>query len=136
MASFALTDAKVTVNAVDLSTYVRQVTINVSADELDDTAMGDTFRSRIGGLKDWTVSLEFNQDFSASAVDATLWTAYQAGVVTVTVKATSAANSATNPQYSGSVLVSQVNPIANGVGDLASQSITWQGAGTLSRLTA
>ena len=135
MASFAFTDAKVTVNSVDLSTYVRQVTINVSADEQDDTAMGDTFRSRIGGLKDWSVNLEFNQDFAAGAVDATLWPLLGT-TTTVTVKATSAANSATNPQYSGSVLVSQVNPLTNGVGDLATTSVTWNGAGTLSRLTS
>lgn len=134
MASFALTDAKVTVGGTDLSTYVRQVTINVSADEQDDTAMGDTFRSRIAGLKDWSVNLEFNQDFAAGAVDATLWPLLGT-VATVTVKATSAANSVTNPQYSGSVLVSQVNPLTNGVGDLATTSITWNGAGTLSRLT-
>ena len=57
-------------------------------------------------------------------------------ISTVTVKATSAANSATNPQYSGSVLVSQVNPLTNGVGDLATTSITWNGAGTLTRLTS
>ncbi|HEY9416721.1 MAG TPA: hypothetical protein VIQ30_18355 [Pseudonocardia sp.] len=135
MASFALTDAKVTVGGTDLSTYVRQVTINVTADEQDDTAMGDTFRSRIAGLKDWSVNLEFNNDFAAGAVDATLWPLLGT-TTTVTVKATSAANSATNPQYSGSVLVSQVNPLTNGVGDLATTSITWSGAGTLSRLTS
>ncbi|HEY9417121.1 MAG TPA: hypothetical protein VIQ30_20375 [Pseudonocardia sp.] len=135
MASFAFTDAKVTVGGTDLSTYVRQVTLNVNADELDDTAMGDTFRSRIGGLKDWSVNLEFNQDFAAGAVDATLWPLLGT-TTTVTVKATSATNSATNPLYSGSVLVSQVNPLTNGVGDLATTSITWNGAGTLSRLTS
>lgn len=135
MPSFSFTDAKVTVNGVDLSTYVRQATINVSAAELEDTAMGDTFRSRVGGLKDWSVNLEFNQDFAAGAVDATLWPLLGTTTV-VTVKATSAANSATNPQYSGSVLVSQYNPLTNGVGDLATTSVTWQGAGTLSRLTA
>ena len=135
MGSFSFTDAKVTVNGVDLSTYVRQATINVSAAELEDTAMGDTFRSRVAGLKDWSVNLEFNQDFAAGAVDATLWPLLGTTTV-VTVKATSAANSATNPQYSGSVLVSQYNPLTNGVGDLATTSVTWQGAGTLSRLTA
>ena len=135
MASFAFTDAKVTVGGTDLSAYVRQVTLNVNADELDDTAMGDQFRSRIAGLKDWSVNLEFNNDFAAGAVDATLWPLLGT-TTTVTVKATSAANSATNPQYSGSVLVSQVNPLTNGVGDLATTSITWNGAGTLSRLTS
>ena len=34
--------------------------------------MGDTFQSRTGGLKDGTLSIEFQQDF-ASSVDATLF---------------------------------------------------------------
>lgn len=136
MATFALTDAFVTVNAVNLSDHVRSVTVNGTADQLDDTAMGDLFRSRIAGLKDWTISLEFNQDFAASNVDATLWAAYVAGTVPVVVRATSAAASATNPQYSGTVVVSAYSPLTNGVGDLATTSVTWQGAGTLARATA
>ena len=135
MATFAMTDASVVINSVDLSDHVRQVTLNVSADELDDTAMGDTFRSRIGGLKDWSVTLEFNQDFAASEVDATLWPLLGT-TTTITVKPTSSAVGATNPSYSGSVLVSQYNPMTNGVGDLATTSVTWQGAGTLTRATS
>lgn len=135
MATFAFTDAYVTVNSVDLSDHVRQVTLDVSADELEDTAMGDTFRSRIGGLKDWSVTLEFNQDFAASEVDATLWPLL-GSTTTVVVRPTSAAAGATNPQYSGTVLVSQYNPLTNSVGDLATTSVTWQGASTLARATA
>ncbi|MET8265939.1 radical SAM protein [Micromonospora arida] len=135
MATFALTDAVVTVGGTDLSDHVRQVTINASADQLDNTAMGQTFRSRQGGLKDWTVTLEFNQDFAASEIDATLWPLLGTNA-TVTVKATSASTSATNPLYSGSVLVSGYNPLGNGVGDLATTSVTWQGAGALSRATS
>ncbi|HEX6968961.1 MAG TPA: radical SAM protein [Micromonosporaceae bacterium] len=135
MATFAFTDASVVVNSVDLSDHVRQVTLNVSADELDDTAMGDTFRSRIGGLKDWSVTLEFNNDFAASEVDATLWPLLGT-TTTITIKPTSGSVSATNPSYSGPVLVSQVNPLGGSVGDLATVSVTWQGAGTLTRATS
>lgn len=135
MATFAFTDASVVVNSVDLSDHVRQVTLNVSADELDDTAMGDTFRSRIGGLRDWSVSLEFNSDFAASEVDATLWPLLGT-TTTITIKPTSSAVGATNPSYSGSVLVSQANPLGNSVGDLATVSVTWNGAGTLTRATS
>lgn len=135
MATFAFTDAVVTVDGDDLSDHVRQVTLTVSADELDDTAMGATYRSRIGGLKDWSVSLEFNSDFAASEVDATLFPLLGT-VATVTVKATSASTSATNPLYSGPVLVSQVNPLGNSVGDLATVSVQWPGAGALSRATS
>lgn len=135
MATFVLTDAFVSVGGVDLSDHVRQVTLNVSADQQENTAMGATFRSRQGGLKDWSVSLEFNQDFAAGEVDATLWPLLGTNAAVV-VRPTSAAVSATNPQYAGDVVVSQVNPISSGVGDLATTSITWQGAGELARTTA
>ncbi|MEV4271930.1 radical SAM protein [Micromonospora aurantiaca (nom. illeg.)] len=135
MPSFAFVDAKVTVGGTDLSSYVRQVSLSMQADQLDDTAMGDTYRSRIGGLKDWSVNLEFNSDFAAGAVDATLFSLYGT-VVTVTIKPTGAATSGTNPMYSGPVLISAHNPIGNSVGDLATNSVTWQGAGALARATS
>lgn len=135
MTTFAFVDAVVTVGGTDLSDHVRQVAINVSADQLDNTAMGPTFRSRIGGLKDWTLTVEFNQDFAASEVDATLWPLLGT-VAAVTVKATSSSTSATNPIYSGSVLVSGYNPVGGSVGDLATTSVTWQGAGALARATS
>ncbi|WP_020525833.1 hypothetical protein [Catelliglobosispora koreensis] len=135
MASFAFIDARLEVNSVVLSSFCRAVTVNVSADELDDTAFGDTYRSRIGGLKDWSVQPEFNSDFAASAVDATLWPLLGT-TTTVKVRPTSSAIGATNPEYSGSVLVSQYNPFGNSVGDLATVSVQWPGAGTLSRATS
>jgi hypothetical protein len=135
MASFAFTNAFVSVNAVDLSTFVRSVTINVEAEDLEDTAMGDTFRSRIAGLKDWSVDIEWNQDFAASAVDTTVF-ALLGTVVAVIVKPVNTTTSTTNPQYSGNVLVSEYNPLDGSVGDLATTSVSWPGAGTLSRATA
>ena len=135
MASFAFIDGRLEVNSVVLSTFCRAINLNTNADELDDTAMGDTYRSRIGGLKDWSVGPEFNSDFAASAVDVTLFPLLGT-TTTVKVRATSAAISATNPEYSGSVLVSQYNPFSNSVGDLATVSVQWPGAGTLTRATA
>jgi len=135
VATFAFIDAVVTVNSVDLSDWVTSVSLSTSADELDDTAMGDTYRSRIGGLKDWSVTVEFNQDFAASIVDATLWPLL-GSTTALTLKPTSSATSATNPQYSGTVLVSQYPVFGNAVGDKATVSVTWPGAGTLSRATS
>lgn len=135
MASFAFIDCRLEVNSVVLSSYCRGVTLNITADELDDTAMGDTYRSRIAGLKDWSVAPEFNSDFAASAVDATLFPLL-GSTTTVKVRSTSSAISATNPEYSGSALISQYNPMGNSVGDLATVSVQWPGAGTLSRATS
>jgi len=135
VAAFSFDNAYVTVNGTDLSTYARSVTIEVSGDQLDDTAMGDTFRSRIGGLKDWSISIDFNQDFGSSAVDATLFPLLNT-VVGVVVNPEGSTTSATNPKYSGNVLVSSYTPVSGSVGDLATTSVSWQGAGTLTRATA
>lgn len=135
MASFAFTDASVTINSVDLSDHVRSVTLNIEAEDLEDTAMGDTFRSRIGGLKDWSIDIEFNQDFAASEVDATIFPLLGT-VVAVEVRPTSAPVSATNPKFSGNVLVSEYNPLDGSVGDLATTSVSWPGAGALTRATS
>ena len=55
MAKFVLTDASVTLNSVDLSDHVASVTLDITADEIMTTAMGDTFQSRTGGLKSGTL---------------------------------------------------------------------------------
>ena len=39
MAVFAFTDASVTINSVDLSDHVKSVTLSLTAEELDTTAM-------------------------------------------------------------------------------------------------
>lgn len=132
MGSFAFTDAHVTVNGIDLSDHVRKVTIKAEVDDLDNTAMGATYKGRLGGLKDWSVDLEFNQDFAASNVDATLWPLLGT-VTTVTVRPTSGSKSATNPEYSGPALVTEYTPMDGSVGDLATTSVSWPGAGVLAR---
>ena len=135
MAKLVLTDAAVTVNAVALSTRVKSVTIDYSSDLQEDTAMGATTRSRIGGLLDWTITLEFYQDFAASNVDATLFPLVGT-TFTVTAKATSAATSATNPQYSGTGILESYSPISGSIGNILMAPVTIRAAGVLSRLTS
>ena len=135
MAVFAFTDAYVLVGAVDLSDWVKSVQIEVSVDELETTAMGATNKTRIAGLKDWTVSIEFNADYAAAAVDATLWPLFGT-VPAVEVRPTSASRSATNPGYNGNVLISKLPPVGGGVGDLAKVSVQWPAAGALARSTS
>lgn len=135
MATFAFIDCRLEVNAVVMSAMATSVTLKVEADELEDTAFGDTYRSRIAGLKDWSVDIDFNSDFAASQVDQTLWPLFGT-VIAVKLRPTSAAISATNPEYSGNVLVTEYTPLDGGVGDLAKVSVSWPGAGTLSRATA
>ena len=135
MAVFAATDFTVSVNAVDLTDHCNSVTTDFSVADLETTAFGDTWTTRIGGLKSGNVSLNFHQDFAASNVDSTLWDAFGT-VVEVILKPTSGATSATNPSYTFDVLVTQVQPIAASVGDVAVQSVSWPVTDAVTRATS
>jgi len=132
LAKFVATDVTTTINGQDFSDHIAAVTLDISSDEIETTAFGGTFRTRIGGLKDGSITLDFHQDFGtagSNAVDSTIWSNL-GSLATVVVKPTSASTSASNPTYTGVFLVSQTTPIASSVGDLATQSLTWPTAGT------
>lgn len=137
MAKFVATDVKTTINGTDYSTSLAAVTLNLSTDEVETTAFGGGgFRSRVAGLKDASITLDFHQDFAAGSVDATLWSNF-GSYATVVITPTSGSVSASNPSYTGVYLVSQTNPYASSVGDLATMSVTWPlASGTVARGTA
>ena len=124
MAIFLSNGVVVTLNSVDLSNHVTSATINRSFDELEVTAMGDTAHKFVKGLEASTITLDFLNDTAASNVLATLQAAWGT-TVTLTLKQTSAAVSATNPLYSTTVLVNNTTDINGAVGDISTQSITF-----------
>jgi len=130
VAKFVATDVKTTINGVNLSDHIAAVTLDISADEVETTAFSSAgWRSRIGGLKDASITIDFHQDFASGNVDSTVWSNFNS-LATVVVTPTSGSVSATNPSYTGVFLVSQTQPIASSVGDLATMSLTWPAAGT------
>ena len=135
MAEFMLNNASVTINSVDLSTYVTSVTLSQSADTLETTAMGDTARTYIAGLTDGTLDIDFNADFAASKTEATIYPLV--GTTTaVVVKPVAASVSATNPSYTFNVVVSSWDSINGSTDALATHSISWQIAGAIVKATS
>jgi len=133
MAKFAAVDHKITVNGTDFSANLNSVELALTADELETTAFGQSFRTRIGGLKTGTVTLNFMQDFAASSVDATL-NPLLGTIATVVIQATGTVTS-TSPKYTAECLVTQYSPFASSVGDIATLSVTWPTTGTVTRGT-
>lgn len=135
MAKFVNTTVKTTINGVDLSDHIAAVTFDLTSDEIETTAFGTAWRQRIGGgLKDASVKIDFHQDFGAGSVDATLYPLY-GSIATVVVVPTSGSVSATNPSWTGTFTVSQYTPVSGNVGDLATLSVSWSSAGTVTRGT-
>lgn len=133
MAILTLTNASVTVNAVDLSSYVSSVTIDYQVEAVPADAMGNTYRSFAAGLQNSTVQINFNQDYAAAKVEATIYPLVGTNTTCV-VKPTSAAVSATNPSYTIAGFLAASQPVNGAVGELATQSITITGG--LTKATA
>ena len=125
MAVFLNNKVGVKVNSVDLSDHVTIVTLNRQFDELDVTTMGDGSRKAVKGLESSSVTIDFLNDTAAANVLATLQAAWGTTVTVVLLQEKGTAVSATNPLYTMSVLVNGTQDINGAVGDIGSQSVTW-----------
>ena len=130
MAVYLSNGVVLTVASVDLSTLVTSVTLNRSFDELEVTAMGDSGHKFVKGLEASSITIDFLNDEATSKTLQTL-NAQVGNNVTVTVKQTSAIVSPTNPLYTMTCLVNNITPINGAVGDLSTQSVTWNISGTV-----
>lgn len=135
MAKFVLTNPSISVGGVQLEDHVASVSVTESYAEVATTAFGDTAVTRIAGLGDHSISLDFHEDFSATEVHATI-APLVGGTTTVIVKPVDTTTSATNPSFTMTVLVTEW-PLLNGaVGDLASASVTWPVSGSITTATS
>lgn len=139
MARIVLTDASVTINSVNLSDHIASITINESTDVVETTAFSSTAaKTRVAGLKDNSVTIEFHQDFAASSVEATIngTSSLLGTLTTIVVKPTSSAVGATNPSYTFSALVSEWTSLNGSVGELSTASVTWPISGAVTKAVA
>lgn len=137
MAVYLANTGVLTVNAVDLSTLVSSVTINRSFDELEVTALGDSGHRMVKGLEASSITIDFFNDAESSKTLQTLNSSSVWGNnVTVTYKQFSGSVAATNPLYTMTCLVNNTTPVNGAVGDLSTQSVTWNVSGTIAVTTA
>lgn len=126
MAIFVLTDASVTVNTQNLSTYCTSVSINYEKDAIETTAMTATGHVYTGGLQNLSVTLELQNDEAATKTMETLFASVGSGTNTLVIK-----NTASGATFTCSNMFLQASTPVNGsIGELAMQSVTYTG-GTL-----
>jgi hypothetical protein len=135
MARIVLTNAFISVGGVDLSDNVASVTLNSSRDVVETTAFSVTAKTRVGGLADNSVTLEFHQDYTTSDVEQTIYPLLGTAS-TVIVKPNGASTSAFNPSYTFSAIISEWTPINGSVGELATASVTWPVTGAITKAVA
>lgn len=118
MAIHVLTNASVLYNSVDLSDHVRSVTVNMSSEDVDLTAMGATSRTHAPGLRDDRVEVEWLQDYASGKVDQTLSSFVgNATGATLVIKPVATTVSTTNPSYTMTAILLDYTPISGTVGE-------------------
>jgi hypothetical protein len=135
MARIVLTNASITFASTDISSYVSSVTLSTSLDVVDTTSFGNTARTRVAGLADNQVTIEFFQDFGSGLLESIIYPTIGTSAAMI-IKPVAGSTTATNPQYSFNALVSEWQPLSGAVGELATASVTWPVSGEITKATS
>ena len=122
-----LSNPVLTINAVDLTDMCSAATLTYLVEALEDTAFGTNSRTYTAGLVNNEVTLTMYASFAATETYATLQPLVGTKN-TLTLKPTSAADSATNPKFVLTDCYLESLPIINAsLGELSTYDITFMG---------
>lgn len=126
MAKFVLLNCNIEVDGADFSDHVNSVEVSLEKEGVDTTNFGGSGKEQVQGLSSDSFTVNFQQDFAASEVNATLWPLYVSGdEFVVKVRPTSAAVSATNPSFEGTCILLQYQPMVGKPGELSETKVTF-----------
>ena len=123
MATLVITNGKLVIGGTDVSNSVQSMELKYEAEVKDDTTMGDDTRSNKPGLKNWSLSVTFLNDYASSALEANIWSligtsfAFEMRPVNTTV-------SANNPKYTSYGTITDTTVVGGNVGDMVTKPIT------------
>jgi hypothetical protein len=122
-----LSNPVLTINTVDLTDMCRAETLTYLVEALEDTAFGTNSRTYTAGLVNNEVTLTMYASFAATETYATLQPLVGTKT-TITLKPTSAVDSATNPKFILTDCYLESLPIINAsLGELSTYDITFMG---------
>lgn len=116
---------KVGATPVDFSDHVTNFTLTQQADQLEVTAMGDTAHKFVTGLSADTITVTLLNDTAAGSILATLQAAYGTTVAFKAIQDSTAAVSASNVLYTGTILIDNLTPINGAVANEGMMDLTF-----------
>ena len=130
MAKFLLKDVKVMVGTTDLSNHAFNVDTPMTKEQVDVSGFSATGTLEyLSGAADQSIVIQFENDFAASSVHATLEPIFRTGTPTlVWVSPTSAAISATNPAFGGQGILFEYNGLSGALNARSETTATFKPA--------
>lgn len=136
MTKIVLLDAQLSIANNDLTDYTSKIELSDEFEVKQTTNFGSGgAEENLGGLEKFEASITFKQDYDDNAIDEIMWN-LRRSVVTFAARAKESAVSASNPQYSGSIVINKWVPISGNVGDVGEVDVTFPGSGPLARATS
>ena len=124
MPKLVVTNPRLILDGYDLSDHCTSVSFGTIYDLVETTQMGDIAKKFVAGLEENTLSLELQQDFGVAQLESVIYP--NRGLrVNCSIRPVDAPVSATNPQYSFQVLISEWAPLSASVGSLATTTVNW-----------
>jgi hypothetical protein len=140
MPRLVLTNAYVVFASNDISQYVTSVSLSTSYDVIDTTGISTTgaARTRLAGLADNSLTIEFNQDYADNAleelINGTNTTNGTVGLIAaMEIRPVNTTVSASNPKFTFNALVAEWQAVSGSVGELATVSATWPISGPITK---
>ncbi len=137
-----LKNATLVLSGINYQSVLTRVELTSNAEMVDETTMGDSTRTRLASLKDWTVTADLHQRWQSGAgVGSSIFSHdlfdYIGGssfVVNVYPSGTTA--SISNPKFSGAGILQDFIPVGGGVGEMDATRLTIIAAGDLVKSTS
>ena len=137
MAKTVLTAPYILINAVDYSTIVKSVELNITREQLDAAAGGDDTAIKKLGLRNITLRVNFFQDYADNGLDESLYDIWDAEVaVALELRPSTDAVGVTNPSYELNVVLPDYAPLSAQHGAMIMTSPTFVAAGSITRAVA
>jgi hypothetical protein len=135
MAKLVFNNPKITINSVDLTDQIAQVSLDMTFAEVETTAFGNSAVTRVAGLGDHSFSASFHQNYASGEVEASIYPLL--GTTTeVTIKPVNVTTGSDNPLYTFTVLVTEWAPVSGSVGELLTADVSWPVSGDVVKTVA
>lgn len=116
---------KVGAAPVDFTDHVTNFTLTQQSDQIEVTAMGSTSHQFVTGLSADTITVTLLNDTAAGSILATLQAAYGTTVAFKAIQDYTAAISASNVLYTGTILIDNLTPLNGAVADEGMMDLTF-----------
>ena len=141
MATLVFTNPYLVLDGVNLTGYVRKVTLKgvkaVHEDTANTAGTGVSARTYVGGLKEYGFEPVFNFALGAGLTEATLWAIWNAGTAVGFTCANAGSTAGTaNPHYSGSALITDFAGVDGAIGEKGEAQPVFKVTGDIARALA